>query len=78
MTIIIVEKSMLKALFLGDSGYPQENWLMTPVANPRTQAEELYNAVHIVTRNTIERCNGALKSRFRCLSMTGGALAYSP
>ncbi|KAJ3640445.1 hypothetical protein Zmor_003740 [Zophobas morio] len=56
---------------IGDSGYPQENWLMTPVANPRTQAEELYNAVHIVTRNTIERCNGALKSRFRCLSMTG-------
>jgi hypothetical protein len=46
---------------------------MTPVANPRTPAEQLYNDVHITTRNPIERCNGALKSRFRCLA-TDGAL----
>jgi hypothetical protein len=64
--------------FVGDSGYPQEDWLMTPVVNPRTPAEQLYNDVHITTRNPIERCIGALKSRFRCLAMTDGALVYSP
>jgi hypothetical protein len=29
-------------------------------------------------RNPIERCNRALKSRFKCLAMTGGAPVYNP
>lgn len=53
---------------LGDSGYPQLPYLMTPVRNavPHTP-EWLYNEAHIATRNCIERCNGVLKGRFRCL-----------
>jgi hypothetical protein len=45
---------------------------MTHVANPRTPAEQLYNDGHIITRNPIERCNGALTT------ITGGVVVDSP
>ncbi|KAG5860737.1 hypothetical protein JTB14_025284 [Gonioctena quinquepunctata] len=53
---------------LGDSGCPQEPWLMTPVygALPHT-SEKLYNYSHTLGRNCIERVDGVLKGRFRCL-----------
>lgn len=54
---------------LGDSGYPLEPWLMTPILQPRTAAESRYNKAHARARNVIERVNGLLKSRFRCLHM---------
>ncbi|KAJ1151032.1 hypothetical protein NDU88_003819 [Pleurodeles waltl] len=63
---------------LGDSGYPNLSWLLTPVRNPRTRAEERYNEAHGQTRRVIERTFGLLKARFRCLHMTGGSLFYSP
>lgn len=52
---------------LGDSGYPLQPWLMTPVSNPRTNVEKHYNLIHSKTRNKVERCIGVLKNRFRCL-----------
>ncbi|KAJ1194352.1 hypothetical protein NDU88_003641 [Pleurodeles waltl] len=63
---------------LRDSGYPNLSWLLTPVRNPRTRAEERYNEAHGRTRRVIERTFGLLKARFRCLHMTGGSLLYSP
>lgn len=51
---------------------------MTPVCNPTSEGEESYNRAHILTRGIIERTFGLLKSRFRCLDRSGGALLYWP
>lgn len=53
---------------LGDSGYPLEPWLFTPFLNPHNEQETAYNNDLTSTRNVIERTNGILKGRFRCLS----------
>ncbi|KAJ3661856.1 hypothetical protein Zmor_006235 [Zophobas morio] len=60
---------------VGDSGYPLEPWIMTPVGQVNTPAELLYNSVHISTRNPVERTNGVLKSRWYVLD---SPLKYSP
>lgn len=63
---------------IGDSGYPQQPWLMTPFLNAQPNTPEArYNHAHINARNCIERCNGLLKSRFRCL-LKERMLRYSP
>jgi nuclease HARBI1 len=54
---------------LGDSAYACRPYLMTPVLDPTTQAEANYNTAHKGTRNCIERCFGAWKRRFPCLSL---------
>lgn len=63
---------------LGDSGYPQETHLHVPYnrASPGSQEDE-YNAAHSRGRCIIERCNGALKNRFRCL-LKHRTLHYCP
>ncbi|XP_046400842.1 protein ANTAGONIST OF LIKE HETEROCHROMATIN PROTEIN 1-like [Ischnura elegans] len=55
----------LDGWLIGDSGYPLQPWLMTPVLNaiPGTP-ENRYTEAHAAARNCIERCNGVLKSRF--------------
>jgi hypothetical protein len=57
------------AYVIGDSAYACRPYLMTPVLNPTTQPEVNYNTSHKSTRNCIERCFGAWKRRFPCLSL---------
>lgn len=53
---------------IGDSGYPLEPYLMIPFLDPPDNSpESRYNRAHIVARNSIERCIGVWKYRFRCL-----------
>ncbi|KAJ1127342.1 hypothetical protein NDU88_005745 [Pleurodeles waltl] len=74
----VEEGETVEAVDVGDSGYPNLSWLLTPVRNPRTWAEECYNEAHGRTRRIIERTFGLLKARFQCLHLTGGSLYYSP
>lgn len=57
------------SLVVGDSGYGIKNYLMTPLGNPQTEAEQLFNEAQIRTRNPIERCFGVLKRRFPILAL---------
>lgn len=54
-------------VLLGDSGYESKHYLFTPISNPSTPAENLYNEAQIRTRNVIERCFGVCKNRFPVL-----------
>ncbi|XP_042149273.1 putative nuclease HARBI1 [Ixodes scapularis] len=62
---------------LGDSGYPLEPWLLTPVAGNPAGAEAAFNRKHRSTRSIVERCIGMLKNKFRCLQGYR-ALHYDP
>lgn len=46
-------------------------------ADPNNMAEERYNEAFKKARATIERCNGVLKGRFRCL-LKHRMLHYAP
>ncbi|KAJ1189050.1 hypothetical protein NDU88_005801 [Pleurodeles waltl] len=59
-------------------GYGIQPWIMTPFANPSTASECAYNKAQRRTHTIVERTFGILKSRFRCLDITGGSLLYSP
>lgn len=53
---------------IGDSGYPLQPFLMTPINNPEPDAAEArYNQAHVSARNGVERTIGLWKMRFRCL-----------
>ncbi|KAJ1126880.1 hypothetical protein NDU88_005286 [Pleurodeles waltl] len=73
----VEEGDTVEAVDVDDSGYPNLSWLLTPVRNPRTRAEERYNEAYGRTRRIIERTFGLLKARVRCLHLTGGSLYYS-
>ena len=60
--------NMPNSWLLGDSGYPLQSWLLTPFLNPTNQAQERYNTRHKQIRSAVERCNGVLKMRWRCLT----------
>lgn len=53
---------------VGDSGYAIKNYLITPLSNPVTRQEQLFNESQIRTRNCIERTFGQWKRRFPILA----------
>lgn len=77
MTTTMINRDMVVGGVAGDSGYPLEPWLLTPLAQATDRSELAYNNAHCKTRSVIERCFGLLKSRFRCLDKSGGTLLYS-
>ncbi|XP_069089276.1 uncharacterized protein [Pleurodeles waltl] len=62
----------------GDSAYSLRPWILTPYPTPGNLNERRYNIAHQRTRAVIERTFGLLKSRFRYLHKSGGALQYAP
>ena len=48
-------RAIAEGWLLEDSGYPLRPWLLSPVINATTEAEERYNRAHIKIRNTVER-----------------------
>lgn len=62
-----INGEMGDALLLGDSGYACSNFLLTPLLEPHTRVEQLYNESQIRTRNVIERSFGMWKRRFAAL-----------
>ncbi|XP_049273615.1 uncharacterized protein LOC125759250 [Rhipicephalus sanguineus] len=64
---------------LGDSSYPLEPCLLTPLPGrpaPGTP-ENYYNKAHTAMRTVVERCSGVLKSRFQSLQRYR-TLLYNP
>lgn len=57
------------SFILADSGYTLDDHIMTPVLDPLTPAENLYNESHIRTRNVVERQYGVWKRRFPILRL---------
>lgn len=63
---------------LGDSGYAQREYMMTPIIDaPQGSPEEYYTKLHCTARNTVERTIGVLKNRWRCL-LRHRVLHYHP
>ncbi|XP_022822954.1 putative nuclease HARBI1 isoform X2 [Spodoptera litura] len=63
---------------LGDSGYAQREYMMTPIIDaPQGSPEEYYTKLHCMARNTVERTIGVLKNRWRCL-LRHRVLHYHP
>nr|CAI5831649.1 unnamed protein product [Callosobruchus analis] len=63
----ITNNKFQNCLLLGDSGYNLRNYLLTPLQDPATRREMLYNESLIRTRNTVERQIGVWKMRFPIL-----------
>ncbi|XP_018564931.1 putative nuclease HARBI1 [Anoplophora glabripennis] len=72
------ENGDITSHLLGDSGYGLEPWLFTPFNRVVAGTPEArFNELHKLTRNVIERTNGILKGRFRCL-LRHRVLHYHP
>lgn len=62
-------KEFGNGLIVGDGGYAVKNYLITPLLNPVTRAENLFQESQIRTRNVVERSYGVWKRRFPVLSL---------
>lgn len=60
---------MGNSVLLGDSGYPLKKYLITPILNPVSPVQDLFNTAQIRTRNVVERTFGIWKRRFPVLSV---------
>lgn len=68
----------MSTFYLGDSGYSLRPWLLTPLPDAEPDSpDERFNTCFKHTRSIIERCNGLLKMRFRCL-LKHRVLHYAP
>ncbi|XP_067915770.1 putative nuclease HARBI1 [Heterodontus francisci] len=67
----------LQGWIFGDKSYPLRTWLLTPVRNLRTDAEERYSICHGSTQVSIQQAIGLLKMSFRCKNQSSGALQYA-
>ncbi|CAH2009341.1 unnamed protein product [Acanthoscelides obtectus] len=72
----ILNNSSIKAQFennrFGNSvmlGYALKKYLITPIINPTTEVEQVFNESQIKSRNPVERSFGVLKRRFPVLSL---------
>lgn len=57
-----------ESVLVGDSGYGVKRYLITPLPDPQTRGEQLFNESQIRTRNCIERKFGQWKRRFPILA----------
>lgn len=56
-------------LLLGGGGYGVRPYIITPLQNPETRCERLFNESQIRTRNVVERMYRVWKRRFPVLSL---------
>ncbi|PAA86975.1 hypothetical protein BOX15_Mlig023435g1, partial [Macrostomum lignano] len=54
-------------LLFADSGYWNDDYLITPLLNPQSDQERRFNEAHKATRSIVECTIGILKQRLRCL-----------
>ncbi|XP_069068731.1 putative nuclease HARBI1 [Pleurodeles waltl] len=78
VSALMLQLQRERTWLIGDSGYPNLPWLLTPVRYPTMDREDRYNEAHGQTRQVIEKTLSLLKARFCCLHVSGGALQYRP
>lgn len=75
---MLVHILTLNFSIVGDSGYALRPWMLIPNEEAEDGSPEAdYNDCQTSTRNIIERVNGTLKMRFRCL-LKHRVLHYKP
>lgn len=65
-------------IYKGDSAYPSEPWILTPLPNAAPGTPEYrFTLAHSKARSVVERLFGVLKATWRCLSRQR-ILMYEP